>query len=198
LKKNKNKGAIYMNKKYQVVYADPPWAYKQQGKTARGIANNNYPTMSTQDICNLDVRSICSDDAILFVWATFPNIDQALKVIDAWGFAYKTAAFVWVKKNKKTDSNFWGMGSYTRANAEICLLGVSPKTKPSLQIKDHGVHQIIESPIETHSKKPDIVRDKIVRLCGDVSRVELFARQKVDGWDIWGNELENDIAIGGV
>jgi N6-adenosine-specific RNA methylase IME4 len=179
----------FPDKKYEVIYSDPPWSYRQQGKTARGIAANHYDTMTVEDICNLPVREIATDNAICFMWATFPNISEALRVMDAWGFEYKTAAFVWVKKNTKTPSNFWGMGAYTRANAEVCLLGVSKGTKAKQQVINNGVHQIIEAPIARHSKKPDIVRDKIVQLLGDRPRIELFARQITPGWDVWGNEV---------
>ena len=186
-----------MSKKYQIIYADPAWEYKQSGsKTkSRGMAKQHYNTMTTEDICNLPIKDIKTDDAICFMWATFPNIDQALKVMESWGFTYKTAAFIWVKKNKKTDSYFWGMGAYTRANAEMCLIGISKNTKAMTQVQSHAVHQIIDAPIERHSKKPDIVRDKIVELMGDVPRVELFAREKADGWDSWGNEIKSDIKL---
>ena len=123
------------------------------------------------------------------MWATFPNICEALKVIKAWGFEYKTAAFVWVKKNKKQNTNFWGMGAYTRANAEVCLIGISKNTKAKKIVKSNGVHQIIESPIEQHSKKPHETRERILKLLGNLPRIELFARQSIDGWDCWGNEV---------
>lgn len=180
-------------KKYNIIYADPPWDYKQCN--SRGTAKSHYNTMSTEDICRLPIKDIKTDDAFLFLWATFPNITEAFKVIEAWGFTYKTAAFVWVKKNKKSNTNFWGMGAYTRANAEVCLLGISKKTKSKEQVKARNIHQIIEAPIENHSKKPDIVRDKIVQLLGDIPRVELFARQKPNGWDVWGNEVDSDIIL---
>lgn len=109
--------------------------------------------------------------------------------MEAWGFTYKTAAFVWIKKNRKNSGNFWGMGAYTRANAEVCLLGVTPDFKARDQIKSHRVHQVIEAPFEAHSKKPDETRRRIVELLGDVPRIELFARQRADGWDAWGNEV---------
>ena len=184
-------------KKYNIIYADPPWEYKQSGgKTnSRGMAKQHYNTMSTQDICNLPIKELKTDNAICFMWATFPNIGEALKVMEAWGFEYKTAAFVWVKKNKKSNTNFWGMGAYTRANAEVCLLGISKKTKASEQVKAHNIHQIIEAPIERHSKKPDIIREKIVEPLGDLPRVELFARNTTEGWDVWGNEVECDLEI---
>lgn len=178
-------------KKYSIIYADPPWEYKQSGgkKNSRGMAKQHYSTMKTEDICALPIKDIKTDDAICFMWATFPNIDQALKVMKEWGFTYKTAAFVWVKKYKKSNALFWGMGAYTRANAEVLLLGISEKTKASKCVKSHAVHQIIEAPFEKHSKKPDIARDKIIELLGDLPRIELFARQYADGWDCWGDEV---------
>lgn len=127
--------------------------------------------------------------AACFMWATFPNIAEAIKVLEAWGFTYKTAAFVWIKKNRKNGGNFWGMGAYTRANAEVCLLGVSPGFKAREQVHSHRVHQVIEAPFEGHSKKPDETRRRIVELLGDVPRLELFARDRAPGWDAWGNEV---------
>ena len=123
------------------------------------------------------------------MWATFPNIAEAIKVMEAWGFTYKTVAFCWVKKNPKSGGNFWGLGAYTRANAEVCLLGVTPDFKARDMVKSHRVHQIIEAPFEGHSKKPDEARRRIVDLLGDVPRIELFARQRAEGWDAWGNEV---------
>jgi len=152
------------------------------------MAKQHYDTMSTDEICALPVRSISTDNAICFMWATFPNIGEALKVFEAWGFAYKTASFVWVKKNRQSDTYFWGMGAYTRANSEVCLLGISKNTKATEMVVSHAVHQIIETPVEAHSKKPDIVRDKIIKLLGDRPRIELFARQQIPGWDSWGLE----------
>lgn len=127
--------------------------------------------------------------SVCFMWATFPNIVEAVKVMEAWGFTYKTAAFVWVKKNRKNGGNFMGMGAYTRANAEVCLLGVTPEFSAKNQIRAHNIHQIIEAPFEGHSKKPDETRRRIVDLLGDVPRIELFARQRAEGWDAWGNEV---------
>lgn len=94
-----------------------------------------------------------------------------------------------MKKYAKSGANFWGMGAYTRANAEVCLLGVSKDFKAKVQIRSHRIHQIIEAPFEGHSKKPDEARRRIVELLGDVPRIELFARQRAEGWDAWGNEV---------
>lgn len=182
----------FPNKKYHVIYADPPWEYRQNGSKTKnqGMAKQHYNTMSTNDISLLPIESISTDQTVLFLWATFPNIGEALKVIEAWGFLYKTAAFVWVKKNKKADSLFWGMGAYTRANAEICLIAVKKGTKANQVVKRHDIHQIVAAPIRLHSQKPDEIRDRIVALMGDVPRIELFARNTTPGWDVWGDEVE--------
>jgi N6-adenosine-specific RNA methylase IME4 len=115
-----------------------------------------------------------------------PKLDECFEIIKSWGFEYKTFSFTWVKKNKKSDSWFWGMGRWTRANAELCLLATKGKPKRI----DAGVHSIIDSSIEGHSKKPDETRDRIVKLMGDIPRIEIFSRQKVDGWDCLGNDID--------
>jgi len=179
------------DKKYSIIYADPPWEYKQSGSTknGRGMAKQHYETMSTKEICDIPVEKISTSDCILFMWTTFPNVSEALKVIKSWGFEYKTAAFVWVKTYRKSKEYFLGMGAYTRANAEICLIAISKGTQAKKQVISHSVRQIIISPIEEHSKKPDEARERIIDLLGDLPRIELFARQQVGGWDCWGNEV---------
>lgn len=134
----------------------------------------------------MPVADIAASDSVLFLWVTFPQLPEALKLINAWGFQYKTIAFLWLKKNRKADSWFYGLGFWTRGNAEVCLLA----TRGHPKRQSASVHQFIVSPIEGHSKKPDETRDKIVSLMGDVPRVELFARQVTPGWDVWGNEVE--------
>lgn len=148
--------------------------------------------MGTSEICSLPVKNLADRDCVLFLWTTFPQLPDALQLIDAWGFKYKTVAFVWLKQNRKAKTWFFGMGFWTRSNAEICLLAV--KGHPKRQ--SAKVHQLIISPIEQHSKKPDEARDKIVALMGDLPRIELFARQTTPGWDVWGNEVENSITFG--
>ncbi len=174
-------------KKYGSIYADPPWRYEQ--KRLQGAAEHHYSTMTANDICSLPVQHITEKDCVLFLWATFRQLPEALRVIKAWGFSFKTVAFVWIKLNKKSKSWFYGLGFWTRGNAEICLLATRGKPKR----RSKRVHQLIVSPVEAHSKKPDQARDKIVELMGDLPRVELFARQRTDGWDVWGNEVEDDI-----
>jgi N6-adenosine-specific RNA methylase IME4 len=193
------------NKKYNIIYADPAWNYQTRFDDLMGSRGDGetYPTMTTEDICNLPIKNIADENCILFMWATFPCLIDAIKVIEAWGFEYKTLGFVWIKTNKKQDwvqtsflpyesiSLFWGMGYYTRANAEICLIGKRGK----IEIINKDVHSVIISNIEKHSKKPIEVRDKIIRLVGDLPRVELFARENADGWDAWGNQVETSITF---
>lgn len=173
------------DKKYNIIYADPPWAYKDKALSGNRGAGCKYDVMDTKDICKLPVSDIAAENALLFMWVTMPKLNECFELIKAWGFEFKTCAFVWVKKNKKADSLFWGMGNWTRANAEICLLAI--KGKPKRQAAN--VHSVIISPIEEHSKKPAETRDRIVQLCGDLPRIELFARQTADGWDCFGNEI---------
>ena len=176
-------GIIASLAKYSIIYADPPWEYRNMGNI-QATANSHYPTMRQKDIEALPIKSLAADNCILFMWATFPKLQEALNTIKAWGFEYKTVGFTWVKKNKN-GGNFFGVGWYTKSNAEVCLIGVKGKS-PKVS---NSVSSIIESVREEHSKKPDIVRDKIIEFAGDLPRIELFARQHVDGWDCWGNEV---------
>ena len=168
-------------KKYNIIYADPPWRYWESGNKNQ---SEHYKTMPIDDICSLPIKDIVAENSVLFLWVTYPILADAFRVIEAWGFKYSTAAFVWVKKNKAADSPFFGCGAWTRANSELCLLA----TRGSVQRLDATISQIVESPIEEHSKKPDIVRELIERLVGKLPRVELFCRNPADGWDVWGNE----------
>lgn len=181
-------------KKYNIIYADPPWSYRdKRDKHPRlcGGASAHYPTMSIQDIKNLPVKDLADENAILFLWATFPNLQEALDVIKAWGFTYKTLGFSWIKTNKNNGKPFFGIGYYTKSNCEVCLIGVKGKP-PKVS---NSVSSVVIAPREQHSKKPDVVRDKIVELCGDLPRIELFARQSTPGWDVWGNEVDCDIDL---
>ena len=171
-------------KKYKIIYADPPWQYKRS--KVQGAAEKHYPTMQLNELCALPVAELADQDCILFLWATFPQLNEALELIKAWGFTYKSVAFVWLKLNRKSRTWFYGLGFWTRGNAEICLLA----TKGHPKRKSAAVHQFIISPIEQHSKKPDEAREKIIALMGDLPRIELFARQHTPGWDVWGNEVE--------
>lgn len=145
--------------------------------------------MCMEDIKRLPVRELADKDCALFLWVTFPMLCDAWGVMEAWGFSFKTVAFVWIKLNRKTDGIFWGLGHWTRANAELCLLA----TRGHPKRQSCNVHQVIISHIEEHSKKPDEARRRIEVLMGDVPRVELFARQSPPDWDVWGNEVESTV-----
>lgn len=179
-------------KKYGVIYADPPWNYRVYSKKETGgSAESHYPTMKLEDIKALPVADLADKDCALFLWVTLPCLLEGLEVLKAWGFTYKTTAFVWIKQNRKADTLFLGMGFWTRSNAEICLLGTKGRPKRM----DATIRQVVVSHVEEHSKKPQEVRDRIIRLLGDVPRIELFARRKTEGFDVWGNEVESDIIL---
>lgn len=175
--------------KYQIIYADPPWRYENSG--GQGVAENHYKTMSVEEICNLPISTLTDKNAVLFLWVTFPQLAEAFRVIEAWGFKYKTVGFVWIKQNRSGNGFFFGLGYWTRSNAEVCLLAT--KGKPKRQSRK--VSQLIISPLERHSKKPDKTRDLIVELMGDLPRLELFARESTPGWDVWGNEVDSTVKI---
>ena len=118
------------------------------------------------------------------MWATFPMLREALDVIEAWGFSYKTVAFNWVKQNRNGTGIFMGLGNWTRSNSEICLLATKGKPKRI----SGSVRSVVLSPLQQHSRKPAEIRDRIVELMGDLPRIELFAREATPGWDVWGNE----------
>jgi len=178
----------FPNKKYQIIYADPPWSYRDKALAGNRGACCKYPTQSQDWLIKLPVYDIADKDCVLFLWVTMPKLNECFDLITAWGFEYKTCAFTWVKENKHKWSWFMGMGRWTRANAELCLLATKGKPKRI----NAGIHSIVSSPIEQHSKKPEIVRNRIVQLLGDLPRIELFARQRTQGWDVWGNEVCND------
>jgi len=160
---------------------------REKGQTkANGSMLPHYNTMELEEIKKLPIQNICEEKCILFLWVTFPTIEQAFEVIKAWGFTYKTCAFCWVKQNPKSDGIYSGMGHWTNQNAELCLLATKKKFPKRIA---RNVKQIVLAHRQNHSKKPDSIRDDIERLVGDLPRIELFARQHADGWDCWGNEV---------
>ncbi len=177
--------------KYKIIYADPAWSYKDKALAGNRGAGCKYDVMSIEDIKNLPIKELADKDCILFMWVTMPKLNECFEVIKAWGFEYKTVGFTWVKLNKNKPTPFMGMGRWTRANAELCL--IATKGKPSRI--SASVHSVIQTPIERHSKKPDEARHRILELMGNLPRIELFARDKVDGWDCWGNEIASDIIL---
>lgn len=188
--------------KYQILYADPPWdcrgrpycTRKDSPKRKGGGASSPIPpysTMTEQEICALPITEIVDTNAWLFLWTTWQNLLEAINVIPAWGFVYKGCAFVWVKEYRGTLHAFTGLGQNTRQGTEICLLG----KRGAVHRVDNSVPQIIHAPLTKHSEKPFKVYQYILRLCGDLSRIELFARKKVSGWSVWGNEVQSDIEL---
>ena len=192
-------------KKYNIIYADPPWRYRRKAQPPKPwMAEAHYPTLSTQSICDLPVADIAADDSTLFLWATFPRIFEAQRVIRSWGFQYCTVAFVWIKAaNPKFPKHWvidpdrypfpvhWGMGSWTSSNCEVCLIA----TKGQPKRMQHGIHQLIYAPVGRHSAKPPVVRERITQLAGSLPRIELFARTQAEGWDAWGNQVKSDINL---
>lgn len=177
-------------KKYQIIYADPPWdGLGWNNGSGDKCPANQYSVMSIDEIKTIPVVNISDIDCALFLWITFPNLKEGIEVIGSWGFKYSTCAFNWVKKNKNGSGYFIGCGNYTRANSELCLLG----TKGSMQkkVRSHSVEQVCDAKITEHSRKPKEIRNRIVELFGDLPRIELFSRENIDGWDAWGNQVPN-------
>ena len=175
-----------INKKYNVIYADPPWSFKTFSDKGKDRSpENHYNVMSLQDICNLPINNISNDNSVLLMWVVDPLLDKAFEVINAWGFKYKTVGFTWVKTNKKSLGFFTGLGYWTRGNPEMCLLAT--KGKPKRISK--SVPQLVVEQRREHSRKPDIMYNHIENLLQG-PYIELFARTKRPGWDYWGNQTD--------
>lgn len=178
---------------FQIIYADPAWPYRD--KTPRGGAENHYRTMTLDQICALPVSKLAAPDAALFLWVTWPLLFDAQRVIDAWDFEYKNAAFVWCKVNRVSPTPFVGLGHWSRGNTEPCLLAVRGDIRrlsaavQQVILGDADPQELLCAPIGRHSAKPPQTRDRIVELVGDVPRIELFARDRAPGWHTWGNQL---------
>lgn len=169
--------------RYGAILADPPWRFAVRSPKGEGrSASQHYSTMTLADIMALPVADYAAKDCTLFMWAIDPMLPQALDVIRAWGFTFKTVGFYWTKTNKD-GSSFTGMGYWTRANPEQCLLAT--RGNPKRINKD--VRRLITAPRRQHSRKPDCIYDRIERLVPG-PYLEMFARQRRDGWDAWGNE----------
>lgn len=177
-------------KKYQIIYADPPWSYNDKMSGHSFSLDHEYETQSKKWIAQLPVEDIAEKDCVLFLWAVSPQLPEALEVMNAWKFKYITIAFVWNKKSKN-GLNISNLGRWTMGNVEVCLLGRRGKPKRI----SRNIKQLVEAERTVHSKKPDEVRKRILELMGDLPRIELFARQKTPGWDVWGNEVESDIDL---
>ena len=182
-----------MESLYDVILADPPWRFEvwsqNTGKDGRS-PDKHYQTMTTQDICNL--RIPVADNAVLFLWAIFPMLPEAFQVMSAWGFEYKTVAWVWVKAKPSGFGFFTGLGYYTRANAELCLLATRGKVaKP----QNRAIQALIYAPVREHSRKPDEQYTKVEKLYPHKRYLEMFARRRRPGWDVFGNQVEGSIRL---
>lgn len=174
---------------YKIIYADPPWQFKNKktgGSYMISGSKDHYNVMSVEDICQLKINEMTTENAVLFMWWVASQPVEALKVVEAWGFKLKTmTGFNWVKKTT-TDKNFFGMGFYTRQGSECCLIATKGKMKPLR----HNIRAVVEAKNVKHSKKPDIFADLIVELYGNIPRIELFARDQKEGWDVFGDECD--------
>lgn len=181
-------------KQYKIIYADPPWSYNDKMSGHSFSLDHEYETQSKDWISKLPIGGgrLADNNSVLFLWAVSPQIPEALEVMKAWGFKYKTVAFCWSKVTN-TGKEVANLGRWTMGNVELCLLGVKG-TPNNLRI-DRSVRQLVIAERTKHSKKPDEVRKRIVQLFGDIPRIELFARDKAEGWDSWGNEVPNDIDL---
>ena len=165
--------------KYNIIYADPPWQYWEGGRKNQ---SQHYSTMTFDEIAKIPVQELSADNCILFLWATRVILPEAIMLIKEWGFNYSTVGFVWVKSKKDGTGFAIGLGDWTRANAEYCLIGL----KGTIARKDKAISEIIYLPREQHSRKPAIVRELITQLVGNLPRIELFATEKTKGWETWG------------
>ena len=177
----------FPDKKYQIIYADPPWQFnnKNTGGGLNSGSANKYDVMKIKDICALPINKITDTNCILFMWWVGAMPEEAIQVYKAWGFQIKNMnGHVWVKLTK-TGKKYFGMGFWTRAGSESLLIATKGKIRPIV----HNIRAVQEHINEGHSKKPNTFRELIVELMGDLPRIELFAREKTEGWDVWGNEV---------
>lgn len=187
----------FPNKKYQIIYADPPWSFNrgvfQDDERDDRLIEEQYRTMDKESLRMLPVRDLADENAALFLWVTDSHLKEGVELIERWGFTYRTIAFIWEKitKHGKTCAT---VGAWTMKNCEVCLLGIKGNM---LQYKEiNNLYQLVRAIRTSHSKKPDQVRRNIEQLFGDLPRIELFARERSYGWDAWGNEVDSDVKVG--
>ena len=176
--------ALSGSRTYNVIYADPPWQYSNTG--VHGAAGHHYPTQPTDEICDFDFVGngvVFAADAVMFLWVTSPLLEDAMRVIEAWGFQYKTQ-MVWVK----TDLKKPGSGFYVRGRHELLFICTRGSFTPLVDVSP-PVGSVITSPVREHSRKPDEVYSVIERLYPDCNYLELYARAKRDKWESWGNQV---------
>jgi N6-adenosine-specific RNA methylase IME4 len=184
---------------YDVIYSDPPWGYNDKG--CNGAQALHYPSMSFEELAALPVERLAAKNAALFLWATYPKLEEALALIPRWGFKYKSIAFQWVK-TYRSGKPFFGLGRWTRGNTEPCLLAV--RGKPARVANDVSQlifteagpgEELLVSQMTRHSAKPPETRERISRLMGPGAYVEMFARETAPDWDCWGNEVSGNLVL---
>lgn len=177
---------------FKAIYADPPWHFETWGEGSNRNVTSKYPTMQLSDMAEMPVGDLAADDCVMFMWVVWPKLFEAIDLLKAWGFTYKTCAFCWIKADDRQPDMFTesvsvqvGMGYWTRANSEVCLLATRGKPKRL----NADVRQGIVEPRRQHSRKPDCVPTRIERLI-EGPYLELFARTKREGWTVWGNQTD--------
>jgi N6-adenosine-specific RNA methylase IME4 len=180
------------DQRYPILLCDPPWDYKGQtqhggtGVKDTGSAAGHYPTLTLKQLMDLDVQSITADDALMFMWSSSPHLDQAVTLLKVWGFQWATVGFVWDKQRVNP-------GFYTMSQCELCLVGKRGRIPRPRGARN--VRQLVSAMRGEHSEKPGEVRERIVAMFPHHRRVELFARERSDGWDAWGNEVQSDVEL---
>lgn len=184
-------------RKYQVIYADPAWQFgnRNTGGSMTSSAEAHYTVTSLEEMAALPVAQLADEHCLLVMWWVGSMPQEAIDLCRSWGFRLVNMnGFVWRKLTKAKRIPVFGMGFTTRAGSESALIGV--RGKLGELIKDHSVRAVIEAPVGCHSQKPHAFREAIEKLCGDVPRVELFARDAANGWDCWGNQAPRDTGEG--
>lgn len=186
-------------KKYQIIYADPPWEYNNgrcltPKSLLSGETQHPYQYMSLEQLCMLSVPKITDKNCLLFIWTTGPKLNVAFNVIESWGFSYSTIAFVWEKEETNP-------GYYTLSSTELCLIGKKGAIPQPRGLRN--IRQFLSEKRRKHSQKPSTIRKRIDLMFPTQNKIELFARKETllfdaecfDGWDVWGNEVESDIEL---
>lgn len=187
------------NPKYRVIYADPPWTFdnKKTGGSMKSAAGQKYDVMTLEELKAMDVASLCDDDCLLVMWYVASQPVEAVELCEAWGFKFSTSSgFVWEKLTKASLLTFFGLGHTTRQGTESALIGYRGKLKNLIQCR--SVRSVRAAPVGIHSEKPAEFRADIEKLCGDVPRLEMFARKPAPGWDVFGNQVDGSIELGSV
>jgi len=179
------------NSKYDVVLMDPPWSYTG-AQDKWGAAAKFYNTMTDDELKDMDVASLLNDKAVVFMWATAPRLDFAIDLLRHWGLTYRGVAFTWVKTKKDGLTPIGAQGvrpSIVKPTAEFVIVASNVTKGRPLPIADEGVPHVVLAAKAEHSRKPDEVHRRIERLYPDASKLEMFARRPMDGWQVWGNEV---------